>query len=159
MKRDNCILSTMYQYICKSSNTNSWKRSGFLKKKWISDLNLEGSLCNWNVIYKMPFALTTNSNLRYFQYRLCHIILTTNKFLHLIKVKDNNSCTFCEEVVEDLLNLFCKCKHVTPIWTTVKHWLNRCGFNNMVMFSHADILLGIEDQHVIVNFIILIVKM
>jgi hypothetical protein len=47
---------------------------------------------------------------------------------------------------------------VTPIWTTVKHWLNRCGFNNMFMFSHAYILLGIEDQHVIVNFIILIVK-
>jgi hypothetical protein len=24
MKTDNCILSTMYQYICKSSNANSW---------------------------------------------------------------------------------------------------------------------------------------
>jgi hypothetical protein len=73
-------------------------------------------------------------------------------------VQDNNSCTFCEEDVEYLLHLFCKCKHVTPIWTTVKHWLNKCGFHNMVTFSHADILLGIEDQQVIVNFIILIVK-
>jgi hypothetical protein len=73
-------------------------------------------------------------------------------------VKYTNSCTLCEEVVEDLLHLFCNCKHVTPILTTVKNWLNRCGFNNMVMFSHADILLRIDDQHVIVNFIILIVK-
>jgi hypothetical protein len=33
-----------------------------------------------------------------------------------------------------------------------------CGFNNMAIFSHADIHLGIKDQYVIVNFIVLIAK-
>jgi hypothetical protein len=70
--------------LCKILNHSNDVIAIKAEKKWISDLNLEGSLCNWNVIYKMPFVLTTNSNLRYFQYRLCHRILTTNKFLHLI---------------------------------------------------------------------------
>jgi hypothetical protein len=126
--------------------------------KWASELSVENSRPLWRTVYKLPFTLTTNTNLRYFQFRLSHRILTTNTFLHLIKVQDDSNCSFCGEDIEDLLHLFCKCKHIVPIWIEVNTWLNRSGFINLDRFRDADIILGILDQNIIVNFVILITK-
>jgi hypothetical protein len=112
----------------------------------------------WRTIYKLPFTLTVNSNLKYFQYRLCHRIRQTNTFLQLIKVQDDNSCSFCGEEIEDLVHLCCKCKCVVPIWLRIEQWLHRSGFNNVCSFTCSDIILGRVDEYTSVNFVILIVK-
>ena len=57
-------------------------------------------------ILRIPFKTTTNTKLRWFQFRINNRILCTNKFLYRIRKSDNQLCTFCseeEETIEHLL--------------------------------------------------------
>jgi hypothetical protein len=50
--------------------------------KWCTQLNIDDDVCLWNSIYKQPFELTMDANIRYFQFRILHRILTTNRYLN-----------------------------------------------------------------------------
>ena len=54
-----------------------------------------------------------------FHYKLVNRILTTNTFLKIINVRDDDKCTFCKQGVETLSHLFWECIEVQTFITQV----------------------------------------
>lgn len=48
-------------------------------------------------------------HIRWFQYRLPHRIIPTNRYLYLIDVIDLDKCTVCGNHIETIDHLFCNC--------------------------------------------------
>jgi hypothetical protein len=61
----------IYDYILRANI------SSIAKRKWEDELNLNNDF-NWNGIYRLPFNITKDSNLQWFQYKVNHRILATN---------------------------------------------------------------------------------
>jgi exonuclease III len=126
--------------------------------KWNKDLTLQDNNVNWKKIYKLPFLITLDTRLRYFQYKLLHRILPTNKFLALIKIKDSDSCSLCGKNVESVLHLFVECEEVSQLWLDLQQWLALCGYIHIDHLQPSDIILGNPDEDISFNFTILIAK-
>ena len=74
-------------------------------------------------LYLIPFKLTTDTGLRYFQYNIFLFILTTNRQLAIYGIKKSDKCDFCHMFSEDLMHIFWLCKHVQVFWNTVILWI------------------------------------
>ena len=77
------------------------------KHKWNRIFFLQD--LEWKQIYRLPFYCTQNSKLQWFQYRLNHHIVVTNKFLFKIGKSDSQMCTFCDTSEESILHLLWEC--------------------------------------------------
>ena len=87
-----------------------------LKQKWVRDVGThhKGSLLN--------IKQSTNSvYLLYLHYRIISRIIATNKFLHAIRISENNTCTFCTEEPETIIHLFWQC----PVTKTFLQHIDR----------------------------------
>ena len=76
-----------------------------LRNKWIRDVGShnEGSL--------LPVTKATKSmRFLYLHYRISNRIITTNKFLHIIKIAEESSCTFCKLEIETITHIFWNCR-------------------------------------------------
>lgn len=59
-----------------------------------------------DLFYK-PFRITKDTKMQWFQTRINHKILATNKFLCKIKITDDSKCFFCkvsEETIEAIID-------------------------------------------------------
>jgi len=130
------------------------------QNKWKRDLALNDNTnaTLWNKIYKLPFIITLDTNLRYFQYKILHRIIPTNKYLTLIKIKDNDSCSFCEAHIETLLHLFVECECVSHVWRELQLWMVSCVYINIQTLEPQDIIFGKLDEDSIFNYILLLAK-
>ena len=61
---------------------------------------------NFEQIYCIPFNATIYTKLRSFQFKINHNILYTNEKIHKVKISDKPLCSFCNNVIEILVNLF-----------------------------------------------------
>ena len=73
------------------------------KQTWNKIYNFEEK--EWQNIYKYPFKITQYSQLRWFQIRINHNILSTNKLLKHMKIIEDSSCTFCSLEEESTAHL------------------------------------------------------
>ena len=83
------------------------------EEKWSLTLNKN---FDWKTVHYMSFYSTKSSKLHWFQYRIIHRILGTNKFLFKIKIKQSDKCTFCSEVTEDIEHIFWTCHKIADLW-------------------------------------------
>ena len=81
--------------------------------KWEKLLNCE--ITNWSKYFIILKKSCRNSYLQNFQFKLLHRIIPTNSFLHKIKLKNTNLCTFCKIHDETIEHLFFDCP-VTQIF-------------------------------------------
>jgi hypothetical protein len=127
------------------------------QQKWNLELELDSvnSSDMWKFAYKVPI----DSNLKYFQFRILHRILTTNRYLKLINITDNDLCTFCNEEVESIVHLMFACKHVETVWQRLSNWFVKNGHLQLDHLEKKDIILGIQDQDIVINQIIIITKL
>ena len=108
-------------------------------------------------IYSLPFILSQNSNLQWFQYRLNHRIIGTNDLLFQMNITTDNKCTFCKNEVENIIHLFWECKIsqnlIIEIFSNV--------FNNQKLtVTKKEFIFGkVKDTDMIENALILFVKM
>lgn len=74
------------------------------ENKWIRDVGKfeRGSQVDVN-------RCTESTNLRWFHYRLVNRLVTTNHFLHIIKRREDDRCSFCRNASETLVHLFYRC--------------------------------------------------
>jgi hypothetical protein len=70
----------------------------------------------WNGTYRLPFNITKDSNLQWFQYKVNHMILATNYLLHKMKINDVNTCSFCNNHIETIKHLFWDCQLSSSFW-------------------------------------------
>jgi hypothetical protein len=93
----------IYDYILRANI------SSIAKRKREDELNLNDDF-NWNGIYRLPFNMTKDSNLQWFQYKVNHKILATNYLLHKMIIKDVKACSFCNNHIETIKHLFLDCQ-------------------------------------------------
>ncbi len=99
-------------------------------------------------MFKLPFKTVRDTKLQTFQYRILHII-PCNEWLFKIKIKNSNSCSFCNEI-DTLPHFFVKCRKVNNFW---KYWFNwlKILTNQDVMNQYNDleecILIGFQETY------------
>ena len=64
---------------------------------------------DWSRFFCTPWKSTSDSSVRYFQFRFLHRVLPTNILLSLMNKTDNLLCILCESEVETIDHLFWDC--------------------------------------------------
>lgn len=91
----------------------------------------------------LPFRITKDTKLRWFQYRVIHRILPTNPFLFKIKVVDSIKCSFCNFEDETYLHLFYECRYICKLLDELR---GKTYFYFKVNFPPVTILLGLPGR-------------
>ena len=108
----------------------------------------------------MPFQISNNSKYQWFQFKINHKILTTNKFLLKLKIRDDSLCTFCNLEVETIEHLFCYCAVINELWERLFNLIfDTCKLR--VDLDPSEKLFGIYSQrykNVCLNEILLVVR-
>ena len=133
------------------------KVSNSYLEKWKIDLAIREQ---WQTehLNSLVFRCTGDVTIRWFQYRITHRILATNKYLYNIKINSNPLCTFCNKDEETLLHLFVSCEYVNNIWNLIEKWIyDETGI--LLNYSKKDIIFGKQGKQFIPsNMITYIVK-
>lgn len=126
--------------------------------KWKISLNIDENIC-WKQIYISNHEFSRESRLLWFQYRVVHRILATNKLLHNIKLVRNPLCTFCQQEIESLEHLFYYCELVTNLWRNLETIIRtKCRME--VEFSAKTVfLLYDKKRYMNLNLIIVLTKL
>ena len=110
-------------------------------------------------IYRLPFIITQNSRLQWFQYKINHLILTTNSFLSKINLVPSPLCTFCKEQPESITHLLWECEKVQNLLESIDTWIVDEGSFSM-NFNKRTFLFGIFNNNyaTVQNLVILTIK-
>ena len=71
---------------------------------------------NWRQIFGKCFKTTVDTRLRWFQTRLLHRQIATQKFLYSCKIADSPLCALCNEEIETIPHLFWQCNITNMFW-------------------------------------------
>ncbi len=125
--------------------------------KWTNELNLPTEI-NWNLVHRYNFSMSSDTKLRWFQFRLVHRILATNKFLHKIGIKNNPMCSFCKIEEETIVHLFYECDIVHDFLLSFERWIyNETSI--FLNFTKTDCLFGkMNNKARVENLLLLIFK-
>ena len=127
------------------------------KQTWNRIYNFEEN--EWQNIYIYPFKITQYSQLRWFQIRINHNILSTNKLLKHMKIIEDSSCTFCSLEEESTAHLLWNCNKTQEFLNSIKMWLQ--NYNIYIHLSEHLFLFGIDKYQKMTNilhFILLYAK-
>ena len=129
---------------------------------WSTALGISAE--KWKNNFASLKSLTFDTKLRWFQYRVLHHILSTNRSVSKFKREQSELCTFCGAHSETIQHLLWQCKKVQTFWNDLSDLLNRrCththnfSFNEcLILFGQSDLITITTDK--ICNFIILTAK-
>ena len=102
---------------------------------------------NWRKIFIKCFRTTAETKLQWFQTRLIHRILPTNRYLYVCKIKESSMCTFCEMEEETIQHLFWNCNIVRHFWAELEAQLHsKCDNCARLSLSMELVLFGVKDN-------------
>lgn len=78
----------------------------------------------WTSAYSLPFKLVRETKLQTFQYKVLLRLITCNKYLKNIKIKQDDSCLSCPET-DTLEHFLFLCPRVQTFWEGTTQWLAR----------------------------------
>ena len=111
--------------------------------KW----NSEFQGINWKIVFRSCFTTSKDPQLQWFQTRLLHRILPTQKYLALCKIADSNLCTFCDNLPESIRHLFWECIHVQDFWKLFIDYLKERTLHcDRLILNEELILFGVSKQ-------------
>ena len=111
--------------------------------KW----NTEFNNLDWKSIFKKCMNISKDPQLQWFQARLLHRILPTQKYLTLCKIADSSLCVFCNTNVETLNHLFWNCIYVRTFWNDfLKLLREKCTHCDRLNLCQELILFGIAEH-------------
>ena len=129
------------------------------KTAWNNELNINIDEDTWQKAFKICFKLIQDNGLIWFQYRILHRILGTQKLLSKIGKTSTPKCLLCKSHPESIIHLFSLCPCTINFWDRVKVWIeSRTGITlNLGPLEH---ILGYQqtDNFLSINVIILAVK-
>jgi hypothetical protein len=115
------------------------------QQKWSVILNSEIEPSDWKIYYQLPFKITTDTSIQWFQVRILHRIIGTNYLLYKMKIKDNPFCTFCRKELETIEHIFWECERSKQLYKSLKNRFESLpeidetvaifGFNNNNLLS------------------------
>ena len=127
------------------------------ENKWEGSLEFENG-DDWKILNSNIFRSTKDTKLIWFQYRIVHRIIATNKYLYRIKLRNDPLCSFCNNDDETIEHLFYNCSYVSSLWENVKEWIKE-KTDNEITLSLKDILfLKNARSENSLNIVIMLVK-
>ena len=112
--------SKIYQAMLVNNNNVN---KGFLKWQEIMDLSRE----EWQNSFSTLKTTTRDTKLRWFQFRIIHNILTTNRSVSKFNKQQCHLCEFCKSHSETIQHLMWRCDKVRAFWQEVTNLINnRC---------------------------------
>ena len=143
-------------------DSNAWKlvMAGSVKNIYVYMISKELTL---NCITKWSGSCTTvlqaksiflklikttgDTKLRWFQYRLIHRSLPTQRFLYLRKIINSPICNLCHKEEQTLEHLFWECTIVKNFWTQIDLWMKsnfaHCANLNL---SREFVIFGYDEN-------------
>jgi hypothetical protein len=109
-------------------------------------------------VYTLPYEVTRWTKLQALQYKIVNKIINCNYWLHKIKIKDEPTCRFCDEI-ETLQHFLFGCKTTKQFWKAMLSWYNGQTQENIEQLTERDITLGyIKEPNQTLNCCILLGK-
>ena len=127
--------------------------------KWQNELNTVITKHDWENICMLPMRISKDTKLQWFQFRLLNHILGTNVLLYKMKLTNNDLCSFCNLVKEDVLHLFFNCDTVGLFLNEVQLCIkNKMSFPLCkIKITLKMLMLGTKDDDAL-NVILLLTK-
>ena len=117
---------------------------------------------NWEKIFTKIYITTGDVQLRWFQFRLIHRLLPTQRFLYLRKLKEDPICNFCNENEQTLDHLFYDCSKISTFWENlVSDFKSKCNHCDNLTLSKKLVIFGVANNFYsdkVFDLIILIAK-
>ena len=88
--------------------------------RWSNELDLDMSDFWWEMVNLNIQKCSIDVRLKWFQYRIVHRILGTNKFLHKANIKNSPLCSLCLEYPETIYHLFWQCEISRLFWENLE---------------------------------------
>lgn len=95
----NLLVENKYSYSC---------AAGFWKRKFNFDVTVN--------IWTIAMQATKETRLRLLHWKIIHNIYPTNIMLQKMKVRDDNKCSYCRDVVDYIDIFFYECPAVLTFW-------------------------------------------
>ena len=113
-------------------------------------------------MFQKCYTPTQDTKLRWFQLRILHRIIPTQKYLFTCKRAGSSRCTFCYNEPQTIQHLFWHCPFVQSFWTSLLHLLHqKCQHTARFAFKEDLVLFGISENvqtDKVLDFIILHAK-
>ena len=130
-------------------------------KKWAEAVGLSEE--DWLRGFSVLKFTTKDTKLRWFQFRILHSILTTNRSASKFIEGQTDLCTFCNNYTETIKHLFWDCENVKTFWNDLTNSMNnRCKHSHQFRVDEKLVLFG-QSEYLytdeICNLIILLSKL
>ena len=132
--------------------------TGFQRWSKITDFSNEA----WLASFQLLKNTTSDTKLRWLQYRILHYIITTNRSVSKFIIGQDSNCSFCGAHSETIKHLFWQCRLVQHFWNDLSSLINKkCSHAHNFKFTEHLVLFGkcndiCTDK--ICNLIILLAK-
>ena len=126
-------------------------------EKWRN--RFPGHDINWENVFTDTYKLN-DAYLRWFEMKILHRILPTQKLLHNMGLVASPICDFCENEVETILHLMWECPFTRLFWNRLSGWISsRCPKHAELELDIFSIMfLEIETMDPILHLIIALAK-
>ena len=128
-----------------------------VKDKWEKALNDDLSYKIIENAFKNISTIKSGAYHRYFQFKLLHNRIITNKKLYKMKISDSMMCKICLTEVDSIKHAFLECSTTVTLWNQVEQWA-KLKINNSLIITDIDKIFGHQMKNEIVDKIILITK-
>ena len=117
---------------------------------------------DWPVIYSNLIKSSSDTKLKWFQYRILYRILTTNDYLYKRKVINTDRCTFCQIEKETTRHLLWDCTYTEQFWKLVIEWFTqKIVHARSLKITEQLVIFGVQKNFVsdsVLDLIILMAK-
>lgn len=116
-----------------------------MQQTWEASVDVGGTE-EWAEIYLRPFKSVRETRLQSFQFRLAHRLITCNRLLFRYKIKQADTCAFCEGV-DTLEHFFYQCPVSRRFWRTAFKWIRAASGQDLSRLTMKEILLGVPSTY------------
>lgn len=95
----------------------------------------------WSQISLRPFQSTRETKLQSLQYKINHRISPCNVYLHQIRIKETDKCSFCNDRDTEL-HFFHSCEPVSRLWRQICSWFEAVQNLQLREVSPKEFLFG-----------------
>ena len=107
---------------------------------WHRKFGTEIDKCIWS----LPAVVTKETRLRVLQWKLLHNIYPTNILLCKMKVRDDQMCSYCYDVVDYIQHFVFDCLPIQKCWKYIEQYI-LISFDIGTHLTIVDVLFGIKQ--------------
>ena len=147
-------------YCSQLKGSGSWEDYGQIKLKWDKHLKANINLEDWKGVYQICFISIDDNNIKWFQYRVIHMLLGTRQYQFKTKILDNPMCGYCNSSEETIKHLFCECAPITSFWNDLRNYVQQ-KLNLRLNLKPVNIILGqlkTDSNYTFCNILYIITK-